>query len=149
MRGLRRARPADPVREHEAALLAALGATETLPADGAGFWVYGLRDGAGETFYVGKSASIWTRLGAHRRRFGATLCSVWLVRRASEWSMVVTEDFLIDELQPRLNVHGMADEEERVRDRTLAKARRRSARTAAVHTALREHEAVSGEQVAG
>lgn len=138
-----------PPVDREAALLAALDATETLPADGAGFWVYGLRDAAGETFYVGKSASIWTRLGAHRRKFGDTLCSVWLIRRPSEWSMVVTEDFMIDELQPRLNVHGMADEEERIRSRVVTRGKRRSARTAAVHAALAEQEAAFGDQVTG
>ena len=116
----------------ESALLEVLGVTTVIPPDGAGRWVYGLRDGAAETFYVGKSGHILTRLGEHRKTYGDTLVSVWLVPVRSVWSMTVTEDFLIDRLQPRMNVHGMADEEELIKERIA----RRAARTRAVHEGL-------------
>jgi hypothetical protein len=116
----------------EDALLAVLGATTVLPPDGAGFWVYGLRNAAGETFYVGQSGSLLTRLGYWRKVYLDTLVSVWLVQVNSERSMTVTEDFLIDRLQPRMNVHGMADEEKRVQ----ARIAHRAERTRAAHRAL-------------
>lgn len=129
-RSWRRKNPLAPGAESE--LLAVLGVTFTIPPDGAGMWVYGLRDGDPGTFYIGQSEHILTRLGAHRKTFGDTLVSVWLVPCTSVWSMTVTEDFLIDRLQPRMNVHGMANEE------ALIKARiaRRAARTRAVHEGL-------------
>lgn len=124
--------PSSAQKAWEEALLAVLGVTFTIPPDGGGMWVYGLRDSDAVTFYVGKSGHILTRLGAHRKTYGDTLVSVWLVPVRSVWSMTVTEDFLIDRLQPRMNVHGMADEEDLIKERIA----RRAARTRAVHRGL-------------
>lgn len=129
----RRGREPEPA-SFEDALLAVLGVTGVIPADGAGMWVYGLRDAAGETFYVGQSESVLTRLGAHRTAFGALLCSVWLVPVTSPWAMTTTEDFLIDRLQPRMNIRGMADEEAQLR----ARAARTSAASRAVHAGMQQ-----------
>ena len=94
----RRKQPADFGQAvSEKALLGVLGVTFTIPPDGAGMWVYGLRDGDPGTFYIGQSEHILTRLGAHRKTFGDTLVSVWLVPCTSVWSMTVTEDFLIEQ----------------------------------------------------
>ena len=48
--------------------------------------------------------------------------------------MTTTEDFLIDRLQPVMNVHGMSDEEQRIKERIA----RRSGRQKAVQQGLRE-----------
>lgn len=111
----------------EDSLLSALSVTFALPPDGDGMWVYGLRNAAGETFYVGKSGNILTRLGAHRKTYRDTLVKVWLVPCASEWAMTTTEDLLIDRLQPVMNVHGMSDEAERVKARIARKSERQKA----------------------
>lgn len=130
---IRRRREPEPV-DQKAALLAVLGATGQVPAPAFGFWVYGLREADGTTFYIGKSANLLTRLGAHHKTYGEALAGVWLVRCASEWQMQVTEDFLIDRFQPRMNVHGMSDEEQKIRERIMT----RSARQRNMHLALSE-----------
>lgn len=126
-------KPAQPV-SFEEAVLAALGVTLIIPPDGSGMWVYGLRNAAGETFYVGQSAQILTRLGAHRKVYRATLTSVWLVPCEDAWDMTVTEDFLIKRLKPVMNVHGMSDETEKIKERIARKASRQKA----VNAGLRE-----------
>ncbi len=118
----------------EEALLSVLGVTGILPPDGDGMWVYGLRNAAGETFYVGKSENILTRLGAHRKTYRDTLIAVWLVPCESVLAMVTTEEFLINRLKPAMNVHGMDDEAARVKERIA----RRSARTKAVRQGLHD-----------
>lgn len=147
---IRRRREPEPP-DQNAALLAVLGATGQVPAPAFGCWVYGLRDASGETFYIGKSENLLTRLGHWHKTYGDALASVWLVRCASEWQMQVTEDFLIDRFQPRMNVHGMSDEETRIRERIMTRSRR----IRSVHAALAEagvpsgrgggYKAVSGE----
>jgi hypothetical protein len=132
-------RPAEP-EDSGVALLKSVGAVE-LFAPLTGFWVYGLVGPDGKVFYIGQSANIMTRLGAHVKTFGANLTSVLLVKVSSEWSMTVTEDFLIDRVQPPVNVHGMSDESDRIRSRMA----RRSQRRFAVHEALVEQKAVAGE----
>ena len=118
----------------EEALLAVLGVDWVLPPDGAGMWVYGLRNAAGETFYVGKSEQHSHPAGrapqdlpghAHVGVAGAVRVGV---------AMVTTEEFLITRLKPAMNVHGMSDEAARVKERIA----RRAARTKAVQQGLHD-----------
>jgi excinuclease UvrABC nuclease subunit len=122
------------------ALLRSLGAVEMF-APLSGRYVYGLVGLDGKVFYVGQSENIMTRLGAHLKTYGDNLASVLLVKVASEWSMTVTEDFLIDRVQPAMNVYGMADEADRVR----ARMARRQVRTRDMRAAKAEQKAVAGE----
>lgn len=130
--------PESPEQE----LLRVLGAVHVIPPTGPGYFVYGLVGHDGVTFYTGQSGDILTRLGAHLKTYGDAIAEVWLVPVSSKWSMEVTEDFLIDRLQPRVNVHGTSNEADLIRERL---ARRRSERMRQQHLALAEQKAVAGE----
>ena len=132
--------PDDPGR----ALLASLGAVELVPLL-PGLYVYGLAGRDGKVFYVGQSRDLYRRIHEHQKTYGDALAAVLAVRVASDWSMTVTEDFLIDRLQPAMNVHGMSDETDRIRKR----AARRSLQKRAMQESLAEQRAVAGDDQAG
>ena len=121
-----RSRPDVPERP-EAALLRVLGATDQIPAPAFGCWVYGLLGHDGETFYIGQSENLLTRLGHWHKVYGDTLAGVWLVACANEWDMSVTEDFLISRLKPRVNIRGASDELAQIRARVLSRKQQRGA----------------------
>jgi excinuclease UvrABC nuclease subunit len=122
------------------ALLASLGAVEVVPML-PGMYAYGLVGRDGKVFYVGRTTDMHRRIYEHVKTYGDALVSVLAVRVASDWSMTVTEDFLIDRLQPPMNVHGMSDEAEKVRDRMA----RRRLRVQHAQLAAAEQKAVAGD----
>jgi excinuclease UvrABC nuclease subunit len=131
-----RPEPEDPA----AALLRSLGAVKVVPML-PGLYAYGLVGRDGQVFYVGQSKDLHRRIHEHVKTYGDALVSVLAVRVGSDWSMTVTEDFLIDRLQPVMNVHGMSDEADKIR----ARQARRSARFREIQLTRAEQKAVAGE----
>lgn len=84
-----------------------------VPREGECF-VYGLDNAAGECFYIGKSTSLYKRLGHWERMYKNYLAGIRVLRARDEDDMIDTENFLIRRMQPVQNVNG-TDEEKRRR----------------------------------
>ena len=71
-----------------------------------GYWVYALLDATEDVFYVGQSENLASRIGRHVEAYGARLVAIRYLECRSEQHMYVTEQWLIDMLQPPMNVLG-------------------------------------------
>jgi hypothetical protein len=85
-------------------LLRSLGAID-LP-DLRGYIVYVLWNSADTVIYVGQSASLVTRLERHLAKHGDKIARISVIRCESRRRMDLTEAWLIDRLQPGLNISG-------------------------------------------
>jgi len=83
-------------------------------------FVYGLYDPAGVCFYVGQSSSLLTRAGVWKTKYGDRFADARVLRRKDAFDMDVTENFLVYQMQPEMNVIGT----EMQQRRRAAKARK-------------------------
>jgi hypothetical protein len=120
--------PAPPAQPED--LLGLLGAVPHgeigLPREGECF-VYGLDRADGTCFYIGKSESPYTRWGTWLTTYGDYLAGIRVLRCKNRDDMEVTELFLIERMQPEMNVNGTENEGRRrkVRARQAPKPGRR------------------------
>jgi hypothetical protein len=105
-------------RSPAAQLLAGLGAETFGCFPSQGFCVYCLWDDRDVLLYVGQTTNLLRRLGEHQQSpTRGAFVRVSLFRCYSERQMHLTEEWLIDRLQPPLNVWGTRDQEERANSR--------------------------------
>ena len=83
-----------------------------VPREGDCF-VYGLDRADGSCFYVGKSGSLFGRLGTWQRTYGDYLAAIRVLRCRDKDDMEITELFLIGRMQPEMNVNGTETERRR------------------------------------
>ena len=76
-----------------------------------GPWVYALHEPNDSVFYVGQSENLASRIGRHVEGYGQRLHHASLIECTSENHMYVTEQWLIDMLQPSMNTLGTENEE--------------------------------------
>jgi hypothetical protein len=85
----------------------------SLPREGECF-VYALDNAAGECFYVGKSENLLTRLGSWQKTYGDYLTGIRVLRVKDKDDMEVTELFVIERMQPKMNRLGTDAERRRI-----------------------------------